>query len=121
MTDIDEQIRKALNEEDEAAIAQIGEQAGLFEMLGMTLHGKQAWLTYYMWILGLVTFAFGVYAANEFFNSEETASQLAWMLGINVCLAIFVVIKVIGWMQMSKLETMREIKRLELRLLTHKD
>ncbi len=121
MNDIDEQIRKALNEEDRAAIAQIGDQAGLFEMIGMSLRGRQAWLTYYMWVLGLATFVFGLYAVNEFFSSDEIASQLAWMLAINTCLAVFIVIKVIGWMQMNKLETMREIKRLELRLLTQKD
>lgn len=118
MSKLDDKIRQALNKEDEAAIAQLNEQAGLFEMIGMSLHGRQAWMTYYMWILGLATFVFGLYALSRFFASDDTAVQLAWMLAINACLAIIVVIKVLGWMQMTKLETLREIKRLEMRLLS---
>lgn len=118
MSELDDKIRQALNKEDEAAIAQLNEQAGLFEMIGMSLHGRQAWMTYYMWVLGLATFVFGLYALSRFFASDDTAVQLAWMLAINTCLAIIVVIKVLGWMQMTKLETLREIKRLEMRLLS---
>ena len=118
MSELDDKIRQALSKEDEAALAEINEQAGLFEMIGLSLHGKQAWLTYYMYILGLATFLFGLYALSRFFASDETAVQLAWILAINACLAVFIVIKVVGWMQMSKLEIMREIKRLEVRLLT---
>ncbi len=118
MSELDDKIRQALNKEDEVAIAQLNEQAGLFEMIGMSLHGRQAWMTYYMWILGLATFVFGLYALSRFFASDDTAVQLAWMLAINTCLAIIVVIKVLGWMQMTKLETLREIKRLEMRLLS---
>lgn len=118
MRDIDDKIRQALNQEDEAAIAKLNEQAGLFEMIGLTLHGKQAWMTYYMYIMGLATFVFGLYALSRFFASDNITVQLAWMLAINTCLAIIVVIKVLGWMQMTKLETLREIKRLEMRLLS---
>ncbi len=118
MSTIDDKIRQALSDEDEAAIAKLNEQAGLFEMIGMSLHGKQAWMTYYMWTLGFAAFAFSVYAFLQFLAAEETANQLLWVLAIQVCLTITIIVKVVGFIQMGKLETLRAIKRLEIRLLS---
>jgi NADH dehydrogenase FAD-containing subunit len=61
MSTIEEEIRKALEEEDQQALAQIDDEAGLFEIVGMSFHGKQAWLTWYMWAMGFITFVIGVY------------------------------------------------------------
>lgn len=118
MSNIDDQIRRALTEDDQRAIAELQDQVGLFDMLGMALRGKQAWLTWYMWIMGVIIFFLGIYCFIQFLDSEDIKDALAWMLGINVGLSIIIVIKVIGWMQMAKLEMIREIKRLELRLIS---
>ena len=121
MSNIDEQIRHALTEDDQRAIAELQDQVGLFEMLGMALRGKQAWLTWYMWIMGLIVFLVGIYCFLQFLDSADLKTSIAWMLGINVSISIIVVIKVVGWVQMSKLEMIREIKRLELRLISGSD
>jgi hypothetical protein len=42
---------------------------------------------------------------------------LMWTIGIIVCLFILAIIKVISWTHMQKLELMREIKRLEARVM----
>lgn len=118
MNDIDDQIRNALTEDERRLIADLQEQVGLFDMLSMALRGKQAWLTWYMWIMGVVVFLAGIYCFMQFLGSDDLHNSLAWMLGINVCISIIVIIKVVGWTQMSKLELMREIKRLELRLIS---
>lgn len=117
MNNIDEEIKKALSAEDQKAMEEIGQQAGLFEMVGMSLSGRQAWLTYYMWIIGFVAFFTGVWMANEFLNATDLKSSLEWMMGIILCLFAIGLVKVIGWQQMQKLETMREIKRLEMRIM----
>jgi uncharacterized membrane protein len=121
MNELDEKIRAALSAEEQQAVQALDEQLGLFQMLAMSLKGKQAWLTWYMWILGLVVFVLGLYCLSQFLGSEEVQQQLVWMLAIQACLAVFIVIKVIGWQQLQKLELMREIKRLELQLMLDKN
>lgn len=121
MNDIDEEIRRALSEDEQRAIAELEEPVGLFDMLGMALRGKQGWITWYMWIMGLVTFAFGVYAFIQFLDAEDLRTNLIWLLAINICMTVTSIIKVVGFTQMQKLELMREIKRLELRLISSRD
>jgi len=121
MSELDDQIRQALSDDEQRQIAELEEEVGLFGMLAMALKGKQAWITWYMWILGFVVFFLGLYCFSQFLNSDEIQTSLAWLLGIHVCLSITMIIKVIGFTQMQKLELMREIKRLELRLISSID
>lgn len=117
MSTLDEEIRKALSEDDRKAMDEIGKQASLWEMLAMSFRGKQAWVTWYMWILGLVVIVGGVYSFMQFHSSADIKQSLAWMLAMQFCLSVIVIIKVLAWQQMQKLELMREIKRIELRQL----
>ena len=120
MTDIDSKIRNSLDAEDQLLLKEIEKDASLFEMLGMAFHGKQAWMTWYMWVMGFIAFIAGVYCAREFFATDELKTAMAWMLGVMVSLTVMIIIKTVGWMQMQKLELLREIKRLEVRLLLDK-
>ncbi|MBL6745337.1 MAG: hypothetical protein ISP88_05455 [Pseudomonadales bacterium] len=117
MSSIDEEIRKALAEEDQQALAQIDDEAGLFEIVGMSFHGKQAWLTLYIWAMGFIAFLIGVYCFLQVRETSEVMDALMWTIGIIVCLFILAIIKVISWTHMQKLELMREIKRLEARVM----
>ena len=117
MSSIDDQIRKALSEEDQKVVNEIDNQAGLFEMIGMLFTGKQAWMSYYMWIMGLVAFVAGIYFLSLYFAAEDIKTSLSWALAIIACIFVIALIKIIGWMQMMKLELMREIKRLEMRIM----
>ena len=121
MNTLDEEIRKALSEDDRKAMDELGKQASLWEMLAMSFRGKQAWMTWYMWILGLVVTVAGVYSFVQFHASTDIKQSLAWMLAMQVCLSVIVIIKVLGWQQMQKLELMREIKRIELRQLLERE
>ena len=117
MKSIDEQIREALAAEDRKLIEQIDDEAGLFDMMGMTLRGKQAWMTWYMYALGFATFILGLYCLNEYFAATDLKTSLSWALAIITCIAVLIVVKVLGWQQMQKMELMREIKRLEMRVM----
>ncbi|MCG8414527.1 MAG: hypothetical protein MI746_09960 [Pseudomonadales bacterium] len=121
MTDIDEQIRQALNQEDQELLAKTDNEAGLFDLVGMSFKGKKAWMTWYMWIMGFVVFFLGLYALNLFLGEEDLKTSIGWALVIIACMFVITLIKVISWQQMNKLEIMREIKRLELRILSKQD
>ena len=118
MSNIDEEIRKALTQEDQKSLADLKDnEMGVFEALALSFQGKQAWVTWYSYILGFAAFFAGVYCATRFFATEDLKLSLAWALGIIVCLFMLAIIKVIGWQQLLKHELLREIKRLEMRLL----
>lgn len=117
MSNIDEQIRNALAAEDRKEIDEINDSAGLFELIGLTFKGKQAWLSYYMYILGLVVAAAFVYFVIQYLGTTDIKSSLNWALLILGCGFAFTMIKVLGWQQIQKAEIMREIKRLEMRIM----
>ena len=117
MSDIDEQIRQALAAEDKKAIDQIDDGAGLFELIGLTFKGKQAWMSYYMYFLGLVITAALVYFVIQYLGTDDIKTSLNWALLILGCLFMITMIKILGWQQIQKAELMREIKRLEMRIM----
>jgi hypothetical protein len=117
MNDIDEQIRKALTAEDQKAIEEIDNSAGLFEMIGLTFKGKQAWLSYYMYFCGIVVSAAFVYFVIQYLGTTDIKSSLNWALLILGCGFFLTMLKVLGWQQMQKAEIMRDIKRLEMRIM----
>jgi len=117
MSNIDEQIRNALAAEDQKAIDEIDDSAGLFELIGLTFKGKQAWLSYYMYFWGLVVTAALAYFVIQYLGTSDIKSSLNWALLILGCCFFITMIKILGWQQIQKAEIMREIKRLEMRIM----
>lgn len=117
MTNIDEQIRQALTEEDQKAVDEIDSEAGLFELIGMTFKGKQAWITYYVYFAGLVVAAAGVYFIIQYIGTSDIKSSLTYGLLIISCLLIITILELFSWQQIQKTELLREIKRLEMRIM----
>ena len=117
MSNIDEQIRNALATEDQKAIDEIDDGAGLFELIGLTFKGKQAWVSYYMYFLGLVITAAFVYFIIQYLGTSDIKTSLNWALLIIGCLFMITLVKILAWQQIQKAELMREIKRLEMRIM----
>ncbi len=117
MQDIDEKIRQALTKEDQQVIAELNRGTGLFELIGMSFKGKQAWMMYYMYALGLVVFLLLVYFTIQYFDTADVKGSMNWALGIIICMFMISLIKIMAWQQMFKLELLRELKRLEMRLM----
>ncbi|PCJ16680.1 MAG: hypothetical protein COA96_18295 [SAR86 cluster bacterium] len=117
MSDIDEKIRKALATEDQKAIDDIGSDAGLIELMALTFKGKQAWMTYYMYVLGFAVMAAAVYFLIQYLGTSDIKSSLNWALLLIVCFLTLSVVKILAWQQIQKMDLMREIKRLEMRIM----
>lgn len=117
MNNIDEQIRKALTEEDQKAIDEINSAPGLFEMISLTFKGNQAWIMYYIYFVGLAVTAAGVYFIVQYLGTSDIKSSLDYALLIITCLFVIAILKIFSWQQMQKMELLREIKRLEMRIM----
>ena len=69
MSNIDEQIRDALTKEDQKLINEISNPAGLFELVGLTFKGRQAWINYCIYFLALVVFVAFVYFVIQYLGA----------------------------------------------------
>lgn len=117
---LDQKIRETLAEHDsklQKEIEVIDRGEGYFDLLMASIHGRQAWITYYIYGLSAVTLAVFIYSLTGYLASTSVDSSLDWALGLIACMFIFTVVKVIAFEQMLKFEMLREMKRIELRVM----
>ena len=74
-------------------------------------------MTYYMCFLGLVVSVALVYFVMQYLGSSDIKTSLNWALLIISCMFMITLVKILAWQQIQKLELMREIKRLEMRIM----
>ena len=117
MSNIDEQIRDALTKEDQKLIKEISNPADLFELVGLTFKGRQAWINYCIYSLALVVFVAFVYFVIQYLGTTDIKSSLNWALLIIGCGFTYTILEIVGWQQIQKAELIREIKRLEMRIM----
>ncbi len=76
---LDQKIRATLAEHDsklQKEIEVIDRGEGYFDLLKASFHGRQAWVTYYLYILGLATLALFIYCLTGYLASESVDSSL---------------------------------------------
>ena len=116
MSDIDDKILEALSTEDQEVMANYGKELGLFGLIAESFRGK---LGATMIILFIMIVAFAVvlvYSAINFFSVEEIAPKLNWMAIALTALIVVALMRLMYWMQLLHLSTIREVKRLELQV-----
>jgi len=117
MEEIDMLIKDTLNQE-EAKFYDSLEEQGIFEMLFGLFEGKNAWINILLNIMILVFFVAFIYCGIEFFNSETTDGFIKWGIGSMMLLLCISMLKLYAWMQMDKYAILREMKRLELQVMS---
>ena len=114
---IDKIIKEALTQEEAKFYDELEEQ-NLFQMVGGIFKGKLGWLIVIMNITTVVFFGLFVYCVVQFFETSNTNELIKWGLGSTVFLIGISMIKLFVWMQMDKNALFREMKRLELQVLS---
>ena len=117
MEEIDQLIKDTLSKE-EAKFYDSLEEQNVFEMLFGLFKGKNAWILIIMNIMTFVFLGLFVYSCIQFFNVESTEELLKWGFGGLVFLFGLSMLKVFAWMQMDKNAILREMKRLELQVMS---
>ena len=115
--DIDQLIKETLSEEEAKFYDDLDEQ-NVFQMVWGLFEGKNKWIMYLMNLMTLVFFGLFIYCLVQFFNAEVTFDMIKWATGSVVFLLGVSMLKVFAWMQMDKNAIIREIKRLELQVLS---
>ena len=115
---IDKLIREALTEE-EAIFYQTLEEKDLFGKLEAVYHGKMGWLSILITIIQILIFVVFIGFLVLFLQSDAVEEQIKWGAGGFLCMIAMTVLKLFIWMQMDKNDLLREIKKLELLLVSH--
>lgn len=115
MTDFDQKIKEALDDETADMLANLEEQ-GLFGQLGGLFTGKMAWLGIVTMIIGTIATIAGFYAIWKFMTTNEVASMIRWAALAWALFSTQMMIKLWSWMRMETNRSIRETKRLELQV-----
>ena len=115
MTPLDDDIRKALATEESAY--DLAREEGILRQWAGIYSGKMRWMAIFATIETVIVLVLIVLAGIEFFQTDDPKWQLFYATGIVLMGMVLLLIKLWGWMQMSRYSIQREIKRLELRIL----
>ncbi len=116
MNDIDQKIQEALRAE--TAGAALAGEPNLAEEVITTFRGRRRWISAGAVLLNLMFLAGAVWATVHFLTAESTATQIRWGALAFVFLLVVMYIKLWFWLEMHTNRMLRELKRVELLLVT---
>ncbi|SNR16374.1 DUF6768 family protein [Tenacibaculum jejuense] len=117
--DIDKLIKETLTEEEAVFYQELEEQT-MWQMVFGLFKGKNKWILVAMNMITLIFFGFFIFCLVQFFEASEAKELIKWASGAIIFLLGVSMLKIFAWMQMDKNALLREIKRLELLLLSLK-
>ena len=115
--EIDQLIKETLSAEESKFYDNLEEQNILQMILGL-FKGKNKWIMFLMNLVTLLFFSLFIYCIIQFFNAAETKELIKWATGTLVFLLGVSMLKIFAWLQMNKNALLREIKRLELLIIS---
>lgn len=117
MRDVDKLIDEALAAEESELLRAIGEEPGFVERaMGMFGAGAR-WMILFMMVGQTLLFLAGAWAAWGFFEASDPVTQLRWGLPAAVLLLASLAVKLAVAPPIHTNQIMRELKRIELRLV----
>jgi len=116
MTNIDERIRRNLDEDDRAFLASLDERGGLFHEISGIFYGPLKPIVIYLTGLTFLLAALGFYASWGFIQAQGTESMLRWGALAWAAWTVVSGIKRWLWDRANLVGLLREVKRLELRV-----
>lgn len=116
MNDIDEKIREALKSNKESE--ELFEEKGMLAEVVAPFRGKRRWVNWLGIAYGLVANVLFFWAAYRLYMAEAAADKLNWALLAGVAVLFVAFSKVYFWMEMHTNRVLREVKRVELLVLS---
>ena len=114
---IDELIHQSLSEEDEQLLQDFSQEPGYLTQAFALFTGKLSWVMWLVAIVQLLFFAAAVYALIQLFTIEDMLTALRWGVVAVILVQLTVFLRGFMGMQLQANRVLREVKRLELRML----
>ncbi|MCC5871029.1 MAG: hypothetical protein JJU22_01400 [Gammaproteobacteria bacterium] len=115
--DIDAMIEETLSAEERDLLERYGREPGYVRQAFGLFSGTLGWVMWLSYVAGLVAFAACIYSLWQVFASEEVLVALRWGIAAVLLFQLAVMLKGFMGRQLQANRVLREIKRLELRLL----
>lgn len=117
MTKLDDLIHEALENQDKAAIRET-EELGWMALSLSQFSGRLGWVTWVIMLTQTAMFVGGVYCAFQFYGAIDLLDAVKWGITGATLLLLGLTLKASLMPQMQADRVIREVKRLELLLLS---
>jgi len=115
MSDLDDQIRDALQAEQDG-LTDDEDWLAHYESMKALFRGQQRWLTIYQFALIGFLSLMAVVSAIQFFRVESTRAMIAWATVFTVCCIAGGISNLWFYMEWNKCVARRDAKQLELQI-----
>jgi Family of unknown function (DUF6768) len=117
MSRFEDRLLTSLNAEDEAFLQELEQDTGLFEQMGMTFSGPLRYWTAFAFIISFLIFGLSMWAGYNMLQAESVKMVVLWGALFGWASLGVAMLKIWFWMRMNHLNVLRELKRIELRLV----
>lgn len=117
MTRLDDDLRARLSQSDEEFLADLESGQGFFAQLGATFKGPMGWISIMVMLLALIMVCLAIWFGWEAFQAESAKVATLWVGGAVAAIIGNGLLRIFLMSRMSHLTVMRELKRIELRLI----
>ncbi len=117
MSNFEDRLMTSLNADDEAFLKELEEDTGLFQQMGMTFSGPLRYWTAFAFIISFFIFAVSMWAGYNMLQAESVKMVVLWGALFGWASLGVAMLKIWFWMRMNHLAVLREMKRIELRLV----
>ncbi|ARV14621.1 DUF6768 family protein [Polaribacter sp. SA4-12] len=115
--EIDQLIKETLTQEESKFYDGLEEQ-DLFASVKGLFNGKLKWMISLLFFVNFIILGFLIYSMMQFFEATTTFELIKWAAASFLCILMMSMLKLFSWMQMNKNALLREIKRLELLMIS---
>lgn len=116
MKDIDARIKEALEADEERFLDGQDHELPLLEQVRRSFRGRSRWLMVMVMVAMTGLMVFGGFALVRFFAAEDVREILSWSLAVTFVILGVMAMKIWYWMELSRLNVTREVKRVEIQM-----
>lgn len=117
MTNFETRLKEGLSAEDEVFLKNLESGESLIGQLGATFSGPMKFWTGFAFVLSFVLFGIAVWAGFRMYAAAEPREMVFWLAVFIFGMLAVSMIKIWFWMRMNHLAVLRELKRIELRIV----
>lgn len=114
--DVDKRIKQALERESQQIDQMMMKEKGIFGMLLAAFQGNMRFWIIVVNIVVLIATAGFIYCGYHFWIAENVDDRLFWGVLFVALLQVQISLKMWNFMEMNRVSTVREIKRVEIQL-----
>lgn len=114
---LDDLIREALGEEEQAFYDALGEPS-VPEIVTEVFRGRLRWLNRAAVLIGVAAMALALWSVQRLIVVESAKEIVWWTTGLFFSLGTMFAMKIWYWMELNRHAVTREVKRLEMQVLS---